>query len=90
MYEIVAKVQNRVGSWVGSSAVHLRDYNVSNALEFVDKFPQLQHILGRITVCIRRIGQIAKKDAKVEKYMENTFGSVEAARKAILRDFSDT
>lgn len=35
MYQILAKVQKRVGSWVGSSVVHLGDRNVPNALSFI-------------------------------------------------------
>lgn len=87
MYEILAKVQRRVGTWVGSSVVHLGDYNVPNALTFIDKYAQVQRILGPIVTCMRRIEEVAKEDEKIAKYIEDTFGGVERARKSILRDF---
>lgn len=87
MYDILNTVQRRVGKWVGSSVVHLGDYNVPNALTFIDKYAQVQRILGPLTTCIRRIGEIAADDQTIEKYITSTFGGVEVARKLILRDF---
>lgn len=87
MYEILNRVQRRVGSWVGSSVVHLGDINVPNALTFIDKYAQVQRILGPLCTCIRRLGEVAADDANIEKYINNTFGGVETARKRILRDF---
>eukprot|EP00178_Gracilaria_changii_P018050 TRINITY_DN513_c0_g2_i1.p1 TRINITY_DN513_c0_g2~~TRINITY_DN513_c0_g2_i1.p1 ORF type:complete len:621 (+),score=90.01 TRINITY_DN513_c0_g2_i1:91-1953(+) len=87
MYEILNTVQRRVGRWVGSSVVHLGDYNVPNALTFIDKYAQVQRILGPLTTCIRRIGEIAADDKSIHKYITDTFGGVEPARKLILRDF---
>lgn len=87
MYEIVSKVQKRVGSWVGSSVVHLGDHNVPNALTFIDKYAQVQRILLPIVTCIRRIEEVSEEDAKIAKYIEDTFGGVERAKKLILRDF---
>lgn len=87
MYDILNTVQRRVGSWVGSSVVHLGDYNVPNALTFIDKYAQVQRILGPLTTCIRRLGDVAKEDTHIAKYIDETFGGVEAARKLILRDF---
>lgn len=87
MYEILNRVQRRVDSWVGSSVVHLGDINVPNALTFIDKYAQVQRILGPLCTCIRRLGEVADDDAHIEKYINNTFGGVEAARKRILRDF---
>jgi hypothetical protein len=37
MRQILHKVQTDVGSWVGSSVIHLGDHNVPNALMFIDK-----------------------------------------------------
>ncbi|CAN8068405.1 unnamed protein product [Agarophyton chilense] len=87
MYEILNTVQRRVGKWVGSSVVHLGDYNVPNALTFIDKYAQVQRILGPLITCIRRIGEIAANDKSIQKYINETFGGVEPARKLILRDF---
>lgn len=87
MYEILNTVQKRVGSWVGSSVVHLGDYNVPNALMFIDKYAQVQRILGPLCTCIRRIQEVADDDAHLASYISSTFGGVEAARKTILRDF---
>ncbi|PXF42022.1 hypothetical protein BWQ96_08272 [Gracilariopsis chorda] len=87
MYDILNTVQRRVGKWVGSSVVHLGDYNVPNALTFIDKYAQVQRILGPLTTCIRRIGEIAAEDRTIDKYITETFGGVEVARKLILRDF---
>lgn len=95
MHEILSSVQKRVGIWVGSSVVHLGDYNVPNALVFIDKYAQVQRILGPLCTCIRRLGDIASEDKRsggglgrgVGKYVNESFGGVEAARKSILRDF---
>ncbi|KAM3567043.1 hypothetical protein VYU27_010806, partial [Nannochloropsis oceanica] len=40
MRDILHKTQRRVGSWVGSSVIHLGDHNVPNALMFIDKYTQ--------------------------------------------------
>ena len=41
MHQILHTCQARVGSWVGSSVVHLGDHNVPNALIFIDKYTQV-------------------------------------------------
>ena len=49
MHQILARCQQRVGSWVGSSVVHLGDNNVPNALMFIDKYTQVRtcHLSSR-------------------------------------------
>ena len=37
MLSVLHRCQTKLGSWVGSSVVHLGDHNVPNALMFIDK-----------------------------------------------------
>ena len=41
MHSVLHRCQQRLGSWVGSSVVHLGDHNVPNALMFIDKYTQV-------------------------------------------------
>lgn len=42
MLSILTRCQQKLGSWVGSSVVHLGDHNVPNALIFIDKVAVLR------------------------------------------------
>ncbi len=41
MSGILARCQAALGSWVGSSVVHLGDHNVPNAMFFLNKYTQV-------------------------------------------------
>eukprot|EP00201_Polytomella_parva_P012952 CAMPEP_0175067104 /NCGR_PEP_ID=MMETSP0052_2-20121109/16900_1 /TAXON_ID=51329 ORGANISM="Polytomella parva, Strain SAG 63-3" /NCGR_SAMPLE_ID=MMETSP0052_2 /ASSEMBLY_ACC=CAM_ASM_000194 /LENGTH=783 /DNA_ID=CAMNT_0016333923 /DNA_START=206 /DNA_END=2557 /DNA_ORIENTATION=+ len=87
MHEILARVQNKIGSWVGSSVVHLGDHNVPNALMFIDKYTQVPRILNPIVAVLDEIPKICRKDEHVARYIDSTFGGVEACQRLIVTDF---
>src|SRR5258708_27762349 len=41
MHTILHNAQNSVGTWIGSSVIHMGDHNVPNALMFIDKYTQI-------------------------------------------------
>lgn len=86
MHKILSVAQNKVGTWVGSSVVHLGDSNVPNALNFIDKYAQVERILNPINIVIQNIDQLMK-DPGLAHYIDHTFGGKENLRKNILLDF---
>eukprot|EP00890_Picochlorum_soloecismus_P000937 jgi/Picsp_1/1844/NSC_05311-R1_protein len=86
MSAIISRCQQRIGSWVGSSVVHLGDHNVPNALMFIDKYTQVPRILNPIVLVLDEIPRIVK-DPGVSNFISSSFGSVDRCRKEILADF---
>jgi hypothetical protein len=87
MSGIVARVQRRCGSWIGSSVVHMGDHNVPNALFFLDKYMQVPRILNPVVAVLDAIPPLCSRDAGVRSYVLATFGGVEQAQRLILADF---
>lgn len=86
MHAILNKAQRSVGSWVGSSVIHMGDHNVPNALLFIDKYTQIYRILLPICNTLQQISSISAKPA-LKSYIEDEFGSEENLAKEILGDF---
>lgn len=86
MHRILDIAQQKVGTWVGSSVIHLGDHNVPNALTFIDKYSQIERILNPIIITIQNIDQLGK-DPNINTYIQSTFGGKERLRKEILADF---
>ncbi|KAL3160918.1 hypothetical protein ABBQ38_009310 [Trebouxia sp. C0009 RCD-2024] len=86
MHGILNKCQRQIGSWVGSSVIHLGDHNVPNALMFIDKYTQVPRILNPVVLVMDGLPDLCK-DKQVKAYVDSTFGSVEKCRKSILQDF---
>ncbi|KAJ3740991.1 hypothetical protein DFH05DRAFT_1580352 [Lentinula detonsa] len=86
MHTILHKAQKSVGSWVGSSVIHMGDHNVPNALLFIDKYTQIYRILLPICNTLSQIPNLMEKPA-LRSYIEDDFGSAENLMKEILSDF---
>ncbi|KAI8917992.1 hypothetical protein BC831DRAFT_406792 [Entophlyctis helioformis] len=87
MHGILHRAQQRVGSWVGSSVIHLGDHNVPNALMFIDKYTQIHRILLPITTTLAKIPALKAADANVAAYLDTTFGTTAELTKTVLADF---
>ncbi|THV08228.1 hypothetical protein K435DRAFT_958829 [Dendrothele bispora CBS 962.96] len=86
MHSILHKAQKSVGSWVGSSVIHMGDHNVPNALLFIDKYTQIYRILLPICNTLSQIPSLMDKPA-LRSYIEDDFGSAENLTREILGDF---
>ncbi|KAE9386766.1 hypothetical protein BT96DRAFT_927997 [Gymnopus androsaceus JB14] len=86
MHTILHKAQKSVGSWVGSSVIHMGDHNVPNALLFIDKYTQIYRILLPICNTLGQIPSLMEKPA-LRSYIEDDFGSAENLAREILSDF---
>ncbi|TFK55642.1 hypothetical protein OE88DRAFT_1652049 [Heliocybe sulcata] len=87
MHIILSRAQKSIGSWVGSSVIHMGDHNVPNALMFIDKYSQIYRILLPICTTMSQIPVVAEERPAVRSYLEDEFGSVENCRREILSDF---
>lgn len=86
MQKILAKVQRKVGGWIGSSTVHLGDHNVPNALMFIDKYTQVPRFLGPLVLTLDKIPQLCQSSDGVKGYIDS-FGGAKVLQKRILSDF---
>ncbi|KAF5388186.1 hypothetical protein D9615_000693 [Tricholomella constricta] len=86
MHLILHKAQRSVGTWIGSSVIHMGDHNVPNALMFIDKYTQIYRILLPICNTLSQIPMLAAKPA-LRSYIEDEFGSTENLTREILGDF---
>jgi serine/threonine protein kinase len=86
IHGIISRCQRRIGSWVGSSVVHLGDHNVPNALMFIDKYTQVPRILSPVVLVIEAIPGLCK-DPDLASYFDNAFGGVDNLINTILTDF---
>ncbi|ETV84527.1 hypothetical protein H257_03707 [Aphanomyces astaci] len=67
--------------WVGSSAIHLGDHNVPNALMFIDKYTQVSRILSPV---VQTCDFVTRMQHDV--YIQG-LGGAEFVRQSILADF---
>ncbi|KAF9651742.1 hypothetical protein BDM02DRAFT_3154130 [Thelephora ganbajun] len=86
MHGILNRAQKSVGTWVGSSVIHMGDHNVPNALMFIDKYSQIYRILLPITTTLSQIPTL-KNSSAIHGLIEEEFGSVDGLIKEILADF---
>jgi len=87
MARILRTVQERCAGWVGSSVVHIADANVPNAYTFLIKYTHIQDLLTPIINVVTGLDALVKKNARIGALVTDTWGGVEGARRAILRDF---
>lgn len=86
MSRILSLVQQRCGSWVGLSVVHLGDRDVPNALIFIDKYTQVSRILTPIVQCIEQLPNLVQ-DPAFHSYVSQEWGSIGGLRLQVLSDF---
>ncbi|CDK26121.1 unnamed protein product [Kuraishia capsulata CBS 1993] len=87
MHTILSECQKKCNGWVGSSAIHLGDHTVPNALFFLDKYFQVPRILIPVDQALRAIDEVTKNDHFVADYVNAQFGSSQDLKKEILADF---
>lgn len=88
MCEILRRAQRSLGTWIGSSVVHLGDHNVPNALTFIDKYTQVPRILNPIVNVIEAIPQLVNENkGGLGDLIRKNYGSAEECMIEILQDF---
>lgn len=85
-HQILQRCQHSLGHWVGSSVIHLGDYNVPNALMFIDKYAQVPRILNPVVAVLDELPSLYNAGS-LRGYIDSMFGGLEGCRKAILVDF---
>jgi len=86
MCDILHRTQRQLGSWVGSSVVHLGDHNVPNALTFIDKYTQVPRFLNPIVSVIEALPAFSS-DKNINEMIERGYGSIKKCQLDILQDF---
>ncbi|KAA1473360.1 hypothetical protein DENSPDRAFT_780015 [Dentipellis sp. KUC8613] len=86
MHAILHRAQSSVGSWVGSSVIHMGDHNVPNALIFIDKYSQIYRILLPICNTLQQLPNLYATPA-LRTYIDAEYGSLEGLYLEILGDF---
>jgi len=87
MHSVLNKAQQNIGSWVGSSVIHLGDTAVPNSLMFIDKYSQVYRILLPITNVIAQIPSLsANPKSAIKDYIDQEFGGTEQLIIEILTD----
>lgn len=86
MHALLARAQKICDGWVGSSAIHLGDSNVPNALVFIDKYLQVPRILNPIHAVCQELPKLAR-DPFITGYVDEAFGGIACLLVEFLADF---
>lgn len=87
MHTVLHSAQKSVGTWIGSSVIHMGDHNVPNALLFIDKYTQIYRILLPICTTLSQIPVMMAQRPALRVYIENEFGGEDNLVREILGDF---
>jgi hypothetical protein len=75
------------GGWVGSSAVHLGDNDVPNALVWIDKYTQIPRILIPLVQALDDLEPLVSSAPGVSEYLKALYGTTDNCKRAVLCDF---
>jgi hypothetical protein len=73
---IMSRTQKSLGSWVGSSVIHLGDHNVPNTLMFIDKYTQVSRILGPLLQTLLNLETACEDTEGLNRYMQ-AYGGIQ-------------